>query len=114
MPYKRIGAVDRLDLDQRLAAAGGARHRAQRCRVGHFAVARQQRALLCIGLAMKQRERHIAAENGAALARKSAGKAFRKRADTGDRHHAEPDAENQHIKAAQAAAQFAHGKAQRQ
>ena len=63
---------------------------------------------------MNQRERHIAAENGAAFARKPAGEAFRQRTDTGDRHHAERDAENQHVEAAQAAAQFAHRKAQRQ
>ena len=63
---------------------------------------------------MDQRERQVAAENDAALARETVGQAGRDRADAGDRHHAERDAGDEHVEAAQAAAQFAQREAQRQ
>ena len=49
-----------------------------------------------LGLAMDQRERQIAAEDDAALARKPIGQASRERADAGDRHDAERDAGDEH------------------
>ena len=69
----------------------------------------QKRALVVAGLAMDQRERHVAAEDGAAFAREAAGEAFGERADAGNRHHAKRDAEDQNIEAAKPAAQFAQG-----
>ena len=62
---------------------------------------------------MNQRERQIAAQDDAALAGQSIGEAPRKRADAGDRHHAERDAGDEDAKAVQPAAQFAERKAQR-
>jgi hypothetical protein len=70
--------------------------------------------LLRLGFALDQRERHIAAEQRAALARQTFAEAGCDRADAGNRHHAERDAGDENVKAAQAAAQFAqriaHGK----
>ena len=66
-----------------------------------------------IGLAMDQREREVAAEDGAAFAREPVAEARRERVDAGDRHHAERDAGDEHVEAAQPAAQVAQRKAQR-
>ena len=97
---QRIGLVDRLDLDQRVALVGGARHRAHGGGGRHLAAPVEEGAFVGAGLAMDQRERDVAAENGAALACEPAGETVRQRADAGNRHHAERDAEHQHIEAA--------------
>ena len=74
---------------------------------------RRKRDLVGLGLALDQRERDVAAEQGAALARQSLAEARRDRADAGNRHHAERDAGDENIEAAQPAAQFAQRVAQR-
>ena len=111
---QRIGAVDRLHFDQRGLAVGGARHGAHGRGARNFAVTFQECPLVRRGLALDQREREIAAEDDLALARQPVGEAGRQRADAGDRHAAERDAGDEHVEAAQAAAQFAQRKAQRQ
>src|SRR5262249_16172993 len=65
-----------------------------------------------LGLALEQDEGDVAAEQVAALARHAVAEARRDRADAGDRHHAERDAGDEHIEAAQAAAQLAQRVAQ--
>jgi hypothetical protein len=65
-------------------------------------------------LAQAEREGEIAAQDHAAFARQPVGEPRRHRADAGDRHHAEPDAGDEHIEAAQSAAQLAQGEAQRE
>jgi len=72
----------------------------------------KKRDFLRFGLALDQGEGHIAAEQGAALARQALAEAGGDRADAGNRHHAECDAADEHVKATQAAAQFAQGVAQ--
>ena len=52
----RIGAVDRLDLDQRQMAIGGARHAAQRGDRRDLAARAQEGDFLGLGLALEQRE----------------------------------------------------------
>src|SRR5262249_19770048 len=60
-----------------------------------------------LGLALDHGEGDVAAEQRAALAGETVAKARSDGADTGDRHHAERDAGDEDIEAAQAAAQFA-------
>ena len=108
----RVGAVHRLELDQCEAAVAGARHAAQRCRDRYFPARTQKRDFVRLGFALDQGEGDVAAEQGAALARQPVAEARRDRADAGNRHHAERDAGDEHIEAAQAAAQFAQGVAQ--
>ena len=110
----RIGAIDRLDLDQSQPAVAGARHRAQRRRDRELSARAQKGDFVRLGFALDQGERDVAAEQRAALARQSLAEAGGDRADAGDRHHAERDAGDEDVEAAQAAAQFAQGKAQRQ
>ena len=93
-------------------AVGRARHAAQCRRDGYLSAPTKKRDFIRFGLALDQREGHIAAKQGAALARQSFAEARRDRADAGNRHHAECDAADEHVKAAQAAAQFAQGVAQ--
>ena len=81
--------------------------------VGSFARA-QEVDFLGFGFALDQRERYIAAEQRAALARQTFAEARRDRADAGNRHHAERDAGDENLEAAQAAAQFAQGITERQ
>ena len=109
---QRIGAVDRLHLDQRGLAVGGARHGAHGGGARDFAVAVEERPLVRRGLALDQRERQVAAEDDLALARQAVGEARRQRADAGDRHAAERDAGDEHVEAAQAAAHLAQREAQ--
>ena len=113
-PSIGIGAVHRLEFDQSEPAVAGARHGAQRRRYRYFAARTQKRDFVRLGLALDQGEGDVAAEQGAALARQSLAEAGRDRADAGDRHHAERDAGDENVKAAQAAAQFAQRIAQRQ
>ena len=75
---------------------------------------RRKAIFVRLGFALDQRERDIAAEQGAALARQPVAEACRDRADAGNRHHAERDAGDEHVEAAQAAAQFAQRVAQRE
>jgi hypothetical protein len=70
----------------------------------------QEGDFLRLGFALDQRERHVAAEQGAALARQAVAEAGGDRADAGDRHHAERDAGDENVEAAQAAAQFAQAR----
>ena len=74
----------------------------------------QECAFVRCDFALNQREREISAENDAAFARKAISEARRHRSHAGYRHAAERDAEDKHVKAIQAAAQFAHCKAQGQ
>ena len=74
----------------------------------------QEGEFLAAGLALDQRERDVAAEQRAALAREAVAEARRDRADAGDRHDAERDAGDEDAEAAQPAAQFAQREAQRQ
>src|SRR5262249_3876441 len=55
----------------------------------------------------------VAAKQGAALACHAIGKARRDRADAGDRHYAKGDTSDENVEAAEPAAQFAQGVAQR-
>ena len=103
----RVGAVHRLDLDQSEPAVAGARHGAQRRRDRYFAARTQKGDFVGLGFALDQRESDVAAEQRAALARQPLAEAGRDRADAGNRHHAERDAGDENVKAAQAAAQFA-------
>jgi hypothetical protein len=64
-------------------------------------------ALVRRGLSLDQRERKIAAENDAAFARKAVGKACRQGTDSGDRHAAQCDANDENVKSVQATANFA-------
>ena len=64
-------------------------------------------------LALNERKIEIAAENGAAGAGEAVVETCRHRADAGNRHHAERDTGDEYAEAAQTAAQFAPGKAQR-
>ena len=111
---QRIGAVDRLDFDQRGAAVVRARHGAQRGGGRNVAVAFQEGHFRRRGFALDQAEGQVAAENDAALARQSVGQARGQRADAGDRHGAERDAGDEDVEAAQARAHFAQREAQRE
>ena len=73
----------------------------------------KKRVLVGACLALDQRKIEIAAQNGAAGRRKPVIEARRHRADAGNRRDAKRDAGDEHAEAAQAAAQFAPGKAQR-
>src|SRR5271169_5068452 len=64
-------------------------------------------------LALNQGKVEIAAQNGAAGAGQAIIEARRHRADAGDRNDAKRDAGDEYAKTAQAAAQLAPGKAQR-
>ena len=66
-----------------------------------------------VDLAMDQSELEIAAKDHAALARQSVGQAAGQRTDSGNRRHAERDASDENVKAAQTAAQFAQRQPQR-
>ena len=77
----RISAVDRLELDQRQFADAAAGHRAQRGCNRNLAAGAQIRHLVGLGLARNERERDIAAEQRAALARQAVAKAGGNRAD---------------------------------
>src|SRR5215475_8199286 len=74
----------------------------------------EERALVRRDLALNQRESQISAENDATFTRKAIGEARRHRSHAGNRHAAEGNAEDKHIEAVQAAAQFAQCKAQGQ
>ena len=110
----RIGVVDRLHLDQRQLAFGRARHAAQGGGHGDGAARAQEGNFLGLRLALEQHEGDVAAEQRAPLAREAVAEARRHRADAGDRHHAERDAGDEDVEAAQAPAQFAQRVAQRQ
>ncbi len=73
----------------------------------------EERALRRIGFAVDEREGEVAAEDGAAFAREPVAEARRERVDAGDRHHAERDAGDEHVEAAQSAAQVPQREAQR-
>ncbi len=109
----RVGAVDRLDLDQRQAAIGRARHAAQRGDRRDLAARTKEIDFLGLGFALEQRKSDVTTEQRAALARQSVAKTCGHRTDAGNRHDAERDAGDEDIEAAQAATQFAHGVAQR-
>ncbi len=109
-----IIAIDRFQFDQRELAVLRAHHGAQRRRRGDFAPCVEVGALGRRGFALDQRKRGVAAQQCAAFTRQSIAKAGRDRTDTRDRHHAERDACDEHIEAAQAAAQFTKRIAQRQ
>src|SRR4029079_5762000 len=81
---ERIGAVRRLDLDERRAAVRRLRHRAQGGGDGHLAKAGDEGFFLCRGFALDQVEGNIAAKDHAAFARKAVIEAPRHRADTGN------------------------------
>src|SRR5262245_34881916 len=74
----------------------------------------QERALVRRDLALNQRESQISAENDATFTRKAIGEARRHRSHAGYRHAAKGNAEDKHVKAVQATAQFAQCKAQGQ
>ena len=74
----------------------------------------QESALGVLGFTLNERKSEVAAEDDAAGAGDAVGEARRDRADAGDRHDAERDAGDEDAEAAQAAAQFAPGKAQRE
>ena len=122
---ERIGGVDRLHLDQRRAPvisaftrvfrrAMGARHGAQGGGERDQAAAGEKRALVGACFAQAERECEVTAEDDAALAREPVGKSGRHRAHPRNCHDPERDAGDEHVKSAQAPAQFARGKAQRQ
>ena len=111
---ERIGAVDRLQLDQRAAAVGGARHRA------HGGGGRDLAARLRGSAARRRSASRWISENDRSPPRMTrpsraspSVRLARNRADAGHRHHAERDAGDEHGEAAQAAAQFAQREAQR-
>ena len=108
----RIVAVHGLEFDQRQLAVAAAGHDPQRGRDRNLAARAQEGEFLRLGFALDQRERNVAAEQRAALARQTFAEAGRDRADAGNRHHAERDAGDEDVKAAQAAAQFAQRVAQ--
>ena len=109
---QRVSGIDGLQFDQCRLAARRARHGAQRGGGRERAVALQEGALVRFGLALDQVEVEIAAEDDLALAREAVGEARRQRADAGDRHHAERDAGDEDIEAAQAPAHLAQREAQ--
>ena len=65
-------------------------------------------------LALHEGERHVAAEDAAALLGEALGEAARHRRDPGDGHDAERDAGEKNTEAANAAAQLAQGEPQGQ
>ena len=109
----RVGAIDRLELDQRQPAVGCARHGAQRRRHRQRPAGAQKRDLIGLGFALDQGEGDIAAKQRAAFARQSFAEAGCDGAYARDRHHAERDAGDEDVEAAQAPAQFAKRKPQR-
>ena len=111
---QRIGGVDRLRLHQCRAAVFSPRHGAHGGDSGDAARCVEEAPLVSVGFTLAQRERKVSAEDGAAFAREPVGKTRRERIDAGDRHHAERDAGNEHVEAAQSAAQIAQREAQRQ
>ena len=111
-PEHRIVAVHGLEFDQRQLAVTASRHDAQRGCDRNLAARAQEVDFLRLGFALDQRERHIAAEQRAALARQPFAEARRHRADAGNRHHAERDAGDEDVEAAQSPAQFAKRVAQ--
>ena len=111
LAVKRVSAVHRLEFDQRGLPVGCARHRPHRGGDRDAAIVIEEFALGRACLARHQRERRVAAENDAALARQPVSEAARERADAGDRGDAERDAGNEHRKAAQAAAHLAQREA---
>ena len=111
---QRIGLVDRLQFDQRLAGAvDRPRHGAQRRDFRHGAVAFEEGALFRRRLALDQIEGDVAAEDRPALAGDAVGHAAGDRADAGDGGDAERDAGEEDAEAAQAAAQLADREARR-
>ena len=111
-PEHRVVAVHGLEFDQRQLAVAAAGHDAQRRRDRNLAARAQEGDFLRLGFALDQRERNVAAQQRAALARQTFAEARRDRADAGNRHHAERDAGDEDVKTAQAAAQFAQRIAQ--
>ena len=102
----RVGGINRLDFDQRQPPVPAAHHGRQRRRNRHLAARTEKRDFVRFGFALDQRECHVTAQQGAALARQPLAQAGCDRTDPGDRHHAERDAGDENIKAAQPAAQL--------
>src|SRR5207237_10122297 len=92
-----------------VVAAG---HHAQRRCDRKLASRAQEGCFLRLGLALDQRERDVAAEQRAAFALQTLAEACCHGTDAGNRHHAERNAGDEDVKAAQAAAQFAQRVAQ--
>ena len=121
---ERIGVVDGFDFDQCSARAAdlrlrprrmtvrpdAARHSPQRRDYANVAAAGQKRALLRGRFALDQRERDVAAQNDATLARQTVGEPARERPDTSDGHHADRETRNEHVEAAQPALQLANAR----
>jgi len=93
-------------------AVVAASHHTERRRDRNLATRAQEGCFLRLGLALDQRECDVAAEQRAALARQTFAEAGGDRADAGNRHHAERDAGDEDVKAAQTATQFAQRVAQ--
>ena len=109
----RVGAIDRLELDQRQPAVAVRAIARSVAATDSCSAGAQKRHFIRLGFALDQGEGDIAAKQRAAFARQSLAEAGRDRADAGDRHHAERDAGDEDVEAAQAPAQFAQRKAQR-
>ena len=113
---QRIGAVDRLHLDQRRAAVGACAPSPRRWRPPtRWPWRVEEGALGRVGLAMDQRRTTRSPPRITRPSRASpSARLARHRADAGDGHDAERDAGDEHAKPAQAAAQVAEREAQRQ
>ena len=110
---QRVEAVDGLQFDQRLAfAVGGAGDGAERRHLRHRAALVEPGAFLRRRLALEQRHRDIAAEDGAAFVGEALGHAAGDRADPGDGGDAEDDAGEEDAEAGEAAAELAEGEAE--
>ncbi len=80
----------------------------------HDALALQEVAFPGRGAAMGEAEFHVAAQQAATIAFQPGDDRRRQRADAGDHRDAQGQAGNEQAEAAQAAAQLAQGKPQRQ
>jgi hypothetical protein len=110
----RVGAVHRLDLDQRGAGlgAGHDRHGAERGDGGDPSPRGKEGPLRLARFAVNQAEGHVAAEDLSALLRQALGERARDGGHAGDGGHPERDAGEEDAEAPQAPAQLAERQAQ--
>ena len=107
---QRVVPIDRLHLDQRRLSGGVARHGAQGGGARQAALFAQKVELGRGCRARDQRKGEIAAEDDLALPRQTGSEARRHRADAGNGHAAERDADDEHVEAAQPPPQFPQAK----
>ena len=112
LPEQRVGRIDSFYFNQCCLPIWRARHGAHGCRARNPAVLLKERPFIRRGFPLDQGESKIAAENDAAFPRKSFRKDCRQRADTGDGHAAECNANDEDIETVQATAHFAQGVSQ--